>query len=230
MPTEKEVYDKHADAYERLIQREDYQGNILREFEKRVSLVDLDVLDLGAGTGRLTRLLAPHVRSIRAFDNSAHMLEIAASSLRKMELQNWSVGVADHRQLPVDDNCADLIVSGWSFCYLAVWGGDAWESALNDGLKEICRILRPGGTVIFFETMGTGHTSPQAPKHLAAYYAWLTEAGFRSSWLRTDYRFASLDEAEELSTFFFGEEMGKNVIKKDWKILPECTGIWWQSY
>ena len=27
MPTEKEIYEAHADEYERLIQREDYQGN-----------------------------------------------------------------------------------------------------------------------------------------------------------------------------------------------------------
>ena len=39
MPTEKEVYEKYADEYERLIQREDYQGNILREIEKLVSRV-----------------------------------------------------------------------------------------------------------------------------------------------------------------------------------------------
>ena len=34
MPTEKEVYDKYADEYDRLIQREDYQGNILSEIKK----------------------------------------------------------------------------------------------------------------------------------------------------------------------------------------------------
>ncbi len=58
MPTEKEVYQKYADQYERLIQREDYQGNILREIEKLVSLEDLDVVDLGVGTGRLELLLS----------------------------------------------------------------------------------------------------------------------------------------------------------------------------
>jgi len=34
----------------------------------------LDVVEFGAGTGRITRLLAPEVQSIRAFDASEHML------------------------------------------------------------------------------------------------------------------------------------------------------------
>lgn len=230
MPTEKEVYEKYADQYERLIQREDYQGNILREIEKLVSLADLDVVDLGAGTGRLTRLLAPHIRSIKAYDSSEHMLEVAAESLKKIGLTNWDTSVADHRNIPVDDSSADLIVSGWSFCYLAVWGGEGWKTALDDGLKEIQRILRPGGSVIILETMGTGNEKPNPPEHLAGYYDWLAEAGFQSSWLRTDYQFASLEEAEELSTFFFGEAMGAKVVKESWQILPECTGVWWRSF
>ena len=230
MPIEKEIYEKYADEYERLIQREDYEGNILREIEKLVTPMDLDVVDLGAGTGRLTRLLAPQARSIKAFDYSAHMLEIATASLQKMGLTNWTTGVADHRHIPIENASVDLIVSGWSFCYLFVWGGKEWRSALEDGLKEMRRILRSGGIVIILETMSTGSTSPQPPEHLAEYYAWLTEAGFGSRSFRTDYRFASMDEAEKLSSFFFGEEMGIQVITESWQTLPECTGIWWQRF
>ena len=229
MPTEKEVYEKHADQYERLIQREDYQGNLLSAIESYCSLDGIDVVELGAGTGRLTRLMAPHVKSIRAFDASAHMLETAAESLREMGLTNWTTGVADHRQIPVKDASADLVISGWSFCYLAVWGGEEWKSALEDGLREIERILRPGGTVIIIETLGTGEEKPNSPEHLGGYFNWLTKAGFERGWMRTDYRFESLEEAVELSMFFFGEEMGQKVSGKNWQILPECTSIWWRK-
>jgi len=229
MPTEKEVYQKHADQYERLIQREDYQGNILSAIESYCPLEGIDVVELGAGTGRLTRLLAPLAKSIKAFDASTHMLATAAKSLREMGLTNWSIEVADHRQIPVEDASADLVISGWSFCYLAVWGGEAWKSALEDGLREIKRINRPGGMVIIIETLGTGHEKPTPPEHLSAYFDWLTESGFERGWMRTDYRFESLEEAVELSTFFFGEEMGKKVRDKNWQILPECTGIWWRK-
>jgi ubiquinone/menaquinone biosynthesis C-methylase UbiE len=243
MPTEKEVYEAHADQYERLIRREDYQNNLLEAIETYCPLEGIDVVELGAGTGRLTRLLAPYVRSIKAFDSSAHMLAEAERSLREMGLANWESGVADHRQIPVPDQSADLVISGWSFCYLAVWGGEDWESALQAGLDEIKRILRPGGKILIIESLGTGTEKPRPPEHLEAYFAWLTEArfgdgtGFERGWTRTDYRFESLEEAVELSTFFFGEQMGQQVREKrrpelvegDWVILPECTGIWWKN-
>ena len=230
MPTEKEVYEAHADQYDRLIRREDYQINILAAIQDYFPLnINVDVVELGAGTGRLTRLLAPRVKSIKAFDSSAHMLEIAEKSLHEMDLTNWNVGVADHRQIPVADHSADLVIAGWSFCYLAVWGGANWGSELQDGLNEIQRILRPGGMVLIIESLGTGTEKPHPPEHLRAYFDWLTEAGFERGWMRTDYRFESLEEAVELSTFFFGQEMGQKVRKNNWQILPECTGVWWKS-
>ncbi|MFL7868529.1 MAG: class I SAM-dependent methyltransferase [Anaerolineales bacterium] len=235
MPTEKEVYELYADQYERLIRREDYQGNLLAAIQDYFPLdKNLEVVELGAGTGRLTRLLAPRMKSIKAFDASPQMLEVAEKSLRELELANWEISVADHRQIPVADQSADLVISGWSFCYLAVWGGKKWKSALEDGLREIERILRPNGAgrksmALIIESLGTGSGKPNPPKHLEAYFDWLTEAGFERGWTRTDYRFESLEEAIELSTFFFGEEMGQKVGENNWQILPECTGIWWKS-
>src|SRR5512140_152900 len=114
MPTEQEVYQQHAEQYERLIQREDYRGFILKAVEKICPLKGLDVVDLGAGTGRLTRILAPHVGSIKAYDASAHMLARAQSALHGMGLSNWQAGVADMRHVPVPDASADLVIAGWS--------------------------------------------------------------------------------------------------------------------
>ena len=228
MPTEKEVYQHYANQYERLIQREDYQGNILPTIEKLVPLVGLDVIELGAGTGRLTRLLAPYVRIIRAFDESGQMLKVAEETLRAMGLTNFETGVSDHRQIPVGDASADLVISGWSFCYLAVWGGAKWKSALQAGLDEIERITRPGGTVILLETLGTMEGSPNPPEFLNGYYAWLEEQGFQSTWIRADYKFDSGYEARELISFFFDHNLAGEVEFITGTILPECTGIWWK--
>jgi ubiquinone/menaquinone biosynthesis C-methylase UbiE len=229
MPTEQGVYEQHAEQYDRLIQREDYQNHILRAVEQICPLKGLHVIDLGAGTGRLTRILAPHVEMIKAFDTSAHMLASARSSLHALGLSNWQVVVADHRHLPVSNASADLVIAGWSFCYLAVWSGDKWRQGLEAGYQELLRVLRPGGVIILLETLGTGAESPHPPEHLNGYLGWLAENGFENTWMRTDYRFSSLAEATELSKFFFGAKLEREVVKNKWIILPECTGIWWQK-
>ena len=224
------IYQTEADRYEALIAREDHQGNILRTLERIVpDLARRRVLDLGAGTGRLARLLARRVRFVRAFDESAGMLRVCRDKLSATGLVNWSVDVADHRHLPVEDASADLVVSGWSVSYLAVWGADSWHEKLSDWLGEMKRVLTANSPIVLFETLGTGHESPVRVPHLANFYPWLDENGFENSFIRTDYKFESLAEAERLARFFFGDEMGDNVVKNNWVVLPECTGVWWKT-
>ena len=230
MSAEKEVYAFHADQYDLLIQREDHQSNILPAIEAITSLQGLKAIDLGAGTGRLSRLLAPRVSFLHAFDTSVAMLAVAAKSLEAMSLSNWSTSAADHRSIPLGAGSVDLIVSGWSFCYLSVWGGDLWRQNLESAYKELERIIRPGGPVILFETLGTGNEEPNPPAKLKRYFDWLAEKGFESTWIRTDYQFRSLEEALELGTFFFGEDMGDRIRKNNWVQLPECTGVWWKHW
>lgn len=225
----KEIYHRHADQYQLLVSCEDYQGNILRALNQIRPLAGLDVVELGAGTGRLTWLLAPMVKSIQAFDISQPMLEVAIARLRKSGLHHWRMAVADHRHLPLSDHMADLAISGWSLCYTVVWYEATWREELSRSLAEMRRLLRPGGTIILLETLGTGYATPQPPEALAAYYALLGEQGFSSTWIRTDYRFESLAEAEALTRFFFDEELAERVVNENLVILPECTGLWWQS-
>jgi hypothetical protein len=112
-------------------------------------------------------------------------------------------------------------------CYLVVGGEGAWREQVGRALAEIKRVLRPGGTAIILETLGTGHETPHPPDALVAYYAFLEEEGFVSTWVRTDYRFASLAEAEALIRFFFGHDLAAQAVRENWVVLPECTGLWW---
>jgi len=126
----KEIYASRARDYERLVAREDYQGNILKALQDIRALAGLDVVELGAGTGRLTCMLAPLVRSIRAFDASDHMLGVAREKLAASSLQNWKLEVATNAALPVPDATADLVIAGWSLVYSAIWatvtGAQSW--------------------------------------------------------------------------------------------------------
>jgi len=228
MTEQQAIYDTQADTYELLVSREDYQQNILPALEGIRPLAGFEVVELGAGSGRLTRLLAPVVKSICAFDAAQPMLKVALTRLEQAALQNWYVGVADHRRIPLKDRTADLVISGWSICYLVVWHPETWPAELAKALAEMKRILRPGGAIILLETQGTGYETPHPPEGLVKYYRYLEEkAGFLSTWIRTDYQFTSLQEAESLARFFFGDRLADKILQENWVILPECTGLWW---
>ncbi len=228
-PDYERIYATQAAQYERLVAREDYHHNIQRALGQIVPAGQLDVVELGAGTGRLTRIVAPAARSTCAFDVSSHMLQLNALNLAERDVRHWLLAAADHRHLPLRDHTADLALSGWSFCYLALGPAENWQSEVEQGLAEMKRVLRPGGTAIILETLGTGHETPHRPDSLAAYYALLEQTGFHFDWIRTDYRFESLAEAEELVRFFFGDELAGRTVAEGWVILPECTGIWWRQ-
>ena len=226
---QRKIYQSEGNRYEALIAREDYLGNISRVIGEIIVVDGLDVLDLGAGTGRLTLLLAPRVRSIRAFDASAEMLRVCRDRLIASGLSNWQVDVADHRQLPIEEHAADLVVSGWSVSYLAVWDQVNGRAELGKWLAEMKRVLRKEGTIILFESLGTGNETPVRLEHVEPVYQWLDANGFQSQWIRTDYQFESVEEAADLAGFFFGEEMAAQVLRTQSAILPECTGVWWRS-
>ena len=92
------------------------------------------------------------------------------------------------------------------------------------------RIVKPDGTMILIETMGTGNRKPQAPSpELAALYAyWQDVLGFEYQWIRTDYQFESVTEADELMRFLFGDAMADQLVANKNIIVPECTGVWWK--
>ncbi|HRZ13447.1 MAG TPA: class I SAM-dependent methyltransferase [Kiritimatiellia bacterium] len=226
MPDHDEIYRCRAGEYEELVSREDHEGNLLSSLEKIIPFRGMDVVDFGAGTGRVTCLLAPLAKSIRAYDLSPAMLEVAAARLRKMGLGNWSVAAADSRRVPAEDASADVAIAGWSLCYIATGNP---EPELRRALAEMERVLRPGGRVILIETLGTGFTTPHPPDPLAAYFSFLNTEGFQRAWIRTDYRFRDRAEGVQLARFFFGDETAAEIVESErGVILPECTGLWWR--
>ena len=229
MPEQSEIYQFHAQDYERLIAREDYRGNILAAIQSRIDLDNLVVADIGAGTGRFTRMLQPFAKEIIGLDLSMQMLRVAKTHLGAQLENGWHLSAADNRNLPIATDAVDLAIAGWSFGHATVWYEDRWKEEIHPSITEQFRAVRPGGMAMVFETLGTGTDQPGPPtKILADYYAYLErELGFEKTTIETDYRFSSLEEAEELSRFFFGDELGDKVVERNWVILPEWTGMWW---
>lgn len=102
-----------------------------------------DVLDVGAGTGKYTQLLAAHNWSLTAVDPSADMLAQLAGEL---PAASTVVGTAEHLEL--QDSSMDLAVvaQAWHWC-------DPWAAS-----TEIARVLRPGGSLgLIWNQLDVGH-------------------------------------------------------------------------
>lgn len=231
MPDYKFIYQYQAEQYDRLVAHEDYQHNLIRVLNQISSMRNVDVVEFGAGTGRLTLMLASQVRSIIVSDISRSMLMVALQKLQAWPRKNWQAVVADNRAIPLPDQCADVSIAGWSLGHTCGWYPGTWPSEIKRAVDQMQRLLRSNGALIILESLGTGSEVPHPPTAaLAAYYSMLeNELGFKSIWLRTDYHFKSVAEAGELTRFFFGDGLADRVVRDNVTILPECTGLWYRT-
>ena len=166
-----------------------------------------------------------------AVDYSIDMLGILTERIDEADRYNVVLTTGDNRRLPLAKGWADLALAGWTIGHLIGWHPDTWMSQVDLVLSEMERVLKPTGTMIILETLGTGRRSPKPPTSgLADYYTYLeSKWGYSKKWIRTDYLFESVDEATELTGFFFGEELATFVAESRSRIVPECTGIWWKK-
>jgi len=104
------------------------------------------ILDAGCGNGRYTRFLLKHAdrdATISAFDLSQRMLKRAR---RRLKSPRVSFVSADLTRLPYPDAQFDAIICGWVLEHLP---------DPSPGLRELARVLRPGGKLLLLVTEDT---------------------------------------------------------------------------
>ncbi len=223
-----DIYDSGADGYDALVGAEDADGNLLPAIGAVVALDGRLAVEVGAGTGRVTKLLRRAGARVVATELAADMVRVGSCATGSDDGVVWCRASAP--ALPVRDGVADAVVAGWVVAHQREWEPDSWPAVVTGFLDEMRRVLRPGGTTVLIETLGTGFDEPSPTPELAEYYEWLeTTHGFQRSWIRTDYQFASVDEAATVTGAFFGPDFADTVRANGWARVPECTGIWWRS-
>lgn len=217
-----DIYETRARDYHRLVSAEDCEKRLLPAIASRVALAGQRVIEVGAGTGRVTRMLVEAGADVRAYERAAPMLEVA-----REQLPDVCFELADARALPAQSASADLVVAGWVFGHLRMWMPDGWQAEVGACLAEAERVLAAGGHIVILETLGTGRTAAAPPSPaLAEYYAFLEAHGFVRSDVATDYQFGTVDEAAEVLGGFFGPDMADRIRREQWARVPEWTGIW----
>jgi ubiquinone/menaquinone biosynthesis C-methylase UbiE len=112
MPDYQAIYRNQAAQYELMVSREDYQGKLLPALNAVCQLEGLDIIELGAGTGRLTQQIAPLAGSLLALDVSEHMLDLLQKKLPQVKVM-----AADNRAIPLTGGIADGVIAGWSIAH-----------------------------------------------------------------------------------------------------------------
>jgi len=103
------------------------------------------ILDIATGTGDLAINLAEtNASKIVGLDISSGMLEIGKQKINKKGLDTKiEMILGDSENMPFEDNAFDAIT--------VAFGVRNFET-LENGLKEIYRVLKPGGTFVILET------------------------------------------------------------------------------
>jgi len=222
------IYARHAAEYDELVRHEDREQNLARALAAHLPEQRRLAIDLGAGTGRVTKMLAPWFSNVHAYDRSSHMIAFARDHHADAHV---AYREADHTSIPEPDLAADLVVAGWTFGHVIASEPNGWEKRIEDILHEMMRLVAPKGRAIVLETLGTCVDEPGAPTPaLGAYYTLLERwYGFTKDTVSTDYAFASADDATRITTFFFGDDVGARVRARGSAIVPEFTGVWTRS-
>ncbi|MGB3292728.1 MAG: class I SAM-dependent methyltransferase [Phormidesmis sp.] len=100
---------------------------------------DMEVLEIGCGTGSTAILHAPYVKHIRAIDFSANMIAIAQGKAEAEHIDNLSFEQATIEDLDIPDRVLDAVL-GLSILHL-----------LRDQEVAIARVyqmLKPGGIFV----------------------------------------------------------------------------------
>lgn len=141
-------WDKVAEKYSKqpIADEAAYQKKL--EVTRNYFRSDMDVLEIGCGTGSTAILHAPYVKHIRAIDFSASMIAIAQAKADAQNIQNVTFEQATIEDLDIPDQSLDAVL-GLSILHL-----------LRDKEGAIARVyqmLKSGG-VFVTSTVCIGNT------------------------------------------------------------------------
>ena len=105
------------------------------------------LLDLGCGAGHVSFHVAPLVRAVVAYDLSQPMLDVVSAAAAERDLTNITTVLGAAERLPFADAEFDFVFSRYSAHH--------WAD-LGLALREVRRVLKPGGVAAFVDVMSPG--------------------------------------------------------------------------
>ncbi|WP_435929173.1 class I SAM-dependent methyltransferase [Dryocola sp. BD613] len=106
------------------------------------------LLDMGCGAGHASFIAAGQVKEVVAYDLSEQMLAVVNDAAQTRGIANLTTRQGYAEALPFDDKSFDIVISRYSAHH--------WHD-VGKALREVKRVLKPGGVVIFMDVMSPGH-------------------------------------------------------------------------
>lgn len=151
------------------------------------------VLDIGAGNGfTAIRLINPN-RTVIPLEPDESMIDASIPLV-------WTRGVAQN--MPFHNAIFDAAYSTWAFFFQGV-------EMIEEGLCELKRVVKLGGRIIIVDNAGNDEFCALSPRDIASDPDWWESQGFQPTIIKTAYKFDSLEEANALLSFYFGDDIGK---------------------
>lgn len=159
------------------------------------------LLDCGAGTGRNEAFYPTDARVI-PFDLSMEMLQHARLRMK----HGTPIVQADAMQLPFASQSFDAATATFLFCVL--------PDELQEGaIREICRVLKPGGRLVLLEYVLSRH--PLRRAWMKLWSAWVDFAYGASFTRRTDEHLRRAGIAIEQRTFLHADTIEMIVARSE---------------
>lgn len=124
-------------------------GRDLERLSARLSdFQNAAVLDMGCGAGHASFIAAAKVKNVVAYDLSSQMLALVAETAQTRGITNLTTSLGYAEALPFDEETFDVVISRYSAHH--------WHD-VGQALREVKRVLKPGGTVIFMDVLSPGY-------------------------------------------------------------------------
>lgn len=118
------------------------RGKDFPEIRARVTArLEGEVLEIGFGSGLNVPYYPPSVTRVMAVDPALVGRKLAAARVTKRGLDVDYLGL-DGQDLPLDSSSVNQVLTTWSLCTIP---------DVERALREIRRVLRPGGSLFFVE-------------------------------------------------------------------------------
>ena len=144
-------------------------------------------IDIGAGNGYTAASLTKNNRKIIPYEPSNNMID------RNQSLP-WVRGIA--QELPFRSNTFEGAYATWAYFFPAMGYGE-------DGLEELIRVIKPQGPICIVDNAGDDEFCGLFERDISSDSSWWHKRGFESHILETSFKFDSIEEAQELLSFYW---------------------------